>query len=431
MARLEPENTADFSSVQNNPTRNNSAHSISDMLREARLARGLELRDISNTTHVRIDYLEALEEGRFEQLPESVYARNFLKLFAGAVGLDANALSERFAREVGAVGVQAGSSPLNAEVDERLRRPEERRVAWGMWLPGILLVAAVLGLTLWLFNAFLFSPTPAPTQEADVTDNIVEDSGLLPPADTATTDAASDTADTLPDTPSAADTLPEDASETVAETLLPPSEVSLSLSTTPPGAQVSIDNYALPGTTPIQDAPVSSGNARTVTITLDGYVPLTETVDLNEDSNLAFTLTSEADAAAAAESENAADAAANTDATDSSANPADSTTNDAADNAADNAADGAVAETDDSAAAADQLTLNVNEATWVEVYQSGARGQGERLVYETVQPGSTFTFDLPIYVHVGNANGVTVNLAGQDLGSLGSTGEVTGRAFTP
>ena len=418
MAGLEPENTADFTSTQsksaqNNPTRNSSAHSISDMLREARLARGLELRDICNATHVRIDYLEALEEGRFEQLPESVYARNFLKLFADAVGLDANALSERFAREVGAVGTQAGSSPLSASVDERVRRPEERRVAWGMWLPGILLIALVLGLTLWLFNAFLFSPTPAPIEEADVTDNVIEDS-VLPP-DTAPSTATADT-------PSVADTLPEDASATVAETLLPPSEVSLSLSTTPPGAQVSIDNYALPGTTPIQDAPISSGNARTVTITLDGYVPLTETIDLNEDSVLAFTLTSEADAAAAAESENAADA------TDSSADSlVDSATNDDADNPADNT----VAETDDSAAAADQLTLNVNEATWVEVYQSGARGQGERLVYETVQPGSTFTFDLPIYVHVGNANGVTVTLAGQDLGSLGSTGEVTGRAFTP
>ena len=385
-----------------------ASSSISDSLREARLAKGLELREISERTHVRVDYLEALEEGRFDKLPESIYARNFLKLFASAVGLDASAMAERFAHEVS--GMTPPPSSLNAELDDRVRRFPEQRVALGNWLPAILLVLAVLGLTLWLFNRFLFNPptlndTPATGVTGEV---IADDSSVLPPANT-----ADDTS-----TASAADTLPEDASDAVAATLVtPPSEVLVTLTTTPPGAQVSIDSYALPGTTPIENAPISSGEGRTVTLTLDGYAPLTETVDLNEDSTLAFTLRTEADLAA--ESSNTDQAG-----TDSSAVLGAETSDTASENVVPEDAEANAASTDEG------LTLTVNEATWVEVYQSEARGAGERLVYETVQPGSTFTFDLPIYIHVGNANGVTINLAGQDLGSLGSTGEVTGRAFT-
>jgi hypothetical protein len=78
-----------------------------------------------------------------------------------------------------------------------------------------------------------------------------------------------------------------------------------------------------------------------------------------------------------------------------------------------------------------EIALNVTEPTWLEVYASTARNEGSRLVYTTAQPGNSYRFDLPVYVHVGNAAGLHVSVNGQDFGAFGSPGAVMGRAFTP
>ena len=61
---------------------------LGTVLRNARTSRGMELADVAELTHVRKEYLRALEEGRYADLPEDVYTRNFVKLYAQAVGLD-------------------------------------------------------------------------------------------------------------------------------------------------------------------------------------------------------------------------------------------------------------------------------------------------------------------------------------------------------
>ena len=76
-----------------------------------------------------------------------------------------------------------------------------------------------------------------------------------------------------------------------------------------------------------------------------------------------------------------------------------------------------------------QIGINITARTWLEVYQSTTRNQGNRLVYATVDAGQHYVFDLPVYLHVGNAAGVDVVLRGQDLGAMGSPGAVVSRAF--
>ncbi|HHX77230.1 MAG TPA: helix-turn-helix domain-containing protein, partial [Firmicutes bacterium] len=61
---------------------------IGKMLREAREARGLSLREISETTKIQIRYLKALEENNFSVFPGEVYARGAIRNYAEAVGLD-------------------------------------------------------------------------------------------------------------------------------------------------------------------------------------------------------------------------------------------------------------------------------------------------------------------------------------------------------
>jgi cytoskeleton protein RodZ len=64
---------------------------IGSSLERAREGRGLELADVEEATRIRACYLVALEQERFDQLPDG-YARAFLRSYAMYLGLDAQRL---------------------------------------------------------------------------------------------------------------------------------------------------------------------------------------------------------------------------------------------------------------------------------------------------------------------------------------------------
>ncbi len=61
---------------------------ISERLRAAREARGVDLFRVERDTKIRIKYLAAMEQGEFSELPADVYARGFLRNYASYLGLD-------------------------------------------------------------------------------------------------------------------------------------------------------------------------------------------------------------------------------------------------------------------------------------------------------------------------------------------------------
>ena len=65
---------------------------IGQKLQQARIARKLSLEQVSQATHMRLHYLEALEAGNFEALPSTAQARGFLRTYANYLGLDADVL---------------------------------------------------------------------------------------------------------------------------------------------------------------------------------------------------------------------------------------------------------------------------------------------------------------------------------------------------
>jgi cytoskeleton protein RodZ len=62
---------------------------VGRLLRDQREARGLTVTDIEKRLHIRKNHLEALESGRFDQLPGAAYIPAFLRAYAREVGLDA------------------------------------------------------------------------------------------------------------------------------------------------------------------------------------------------------------------------------------------------------------------------------------------------------------------------------------------------------
>ncbi|MDO8615171.1 MAG: helix-turn-helix domain-containing protein [Dehalococcoidia bacterium] len=65
---------------------------LGETLRRARLAKGITIEDAERVTRIPRKYLEALELENFTILPAPVYARGFLRSYAGYLGLDAAAL---------------------------------------------------------------------------------------------------------------------------------------------------------------------------------------------------------------------------------------------------------------------------------------------------------------------------------------------------
>ena len=70
---------------------------IGAYLGQVRQEKSIRIEEIAAKTMIRQRFLEALEEGRFEDLPEPIYVQGFIRRYADALGLDGTALGRSFA----------------------------------------------------------------------------------------------------------------------------------------------------------------------------------------------------------------------------------------------------------------------------------------------------------------------------------------------
>ncbi len=63
---------------------------VGRLLRDQRLARELAIEDVAARLRIRSRYIEAIEQGRFDQLPGAAYIPAFLRAYANYIGLDAD-----------------------------------------------------------------------------------------------------------------------------------------------------------------------------------------------------------------------------------------------------------------------------------------------------------------------------------------------------
>jgi len=78
------------------------SQSIGQKLKEIRESKGLSLEEISNKTHIRLNYLEAMESNEAEKLLSPVQIRGFLRLYANELGADLEDLQVKDSPEDGA-----------------------------------------------------------------------------------------------------------------------------------------------------------------------------------------------------------------------------------------------------------------------------------------------------------------------------------------
>src|SRR3712207_4357617 len=74
---------------------------LGERLREARESQGISLSQAAVETRILQRYLVALEDGDYQHLPGDVYARGFIRIYADALGAQADELIELYRRERG------------------------------------------------------------------------------------------------------------------------------------------------------------------------------------------------------------------------------------------------------------------------------------------------------------------------------------------
>jgi cytoskeletal protein RodZ len=119
--------------------------SIGHALRQARIAAGLTVDDVTNATRVRISIVHAIEADDFAPCGGDVYARGHIRTLAKAVHLDPAPLLEQFDAQHGGRPAPTPAAPLFEA--ERIR-PERRGPNWtAAMVAAIVAVVGFVGFT--------------------------------------------------------------------------------------------------------------------------------------------------------------------------------------------------------------------------------------------------------------------------------------------
>ena len=142
---------------------------LGSRLKQARLAKGVSLRQIEASTKISVGALEALEKDDFARLPGGIFARSFVRAYASAVGLDPEETVHEFLTEY---------EKFERDNDRSAKRPEitpddleflERQRKALRTLRLVLVLVAVVAIAAFAYIAFVWWPSAHPaTPQAGV-----------------------------------------------------------------------------------------------------------------------------------------------------------------------------------------------------------------------------------------------------------------------
>ncbi len=152
---------------------------LGQFLRQQREKHHLSIEEVAARTRIRLQYVQAMEENRFDQLPHQVSAKGFLRCYASALGLDGGDVLQRFMAlqppdTAPTVFTEEKPAPAYIHVKRVGSLPFYFRIT--AWIVGALLLA---GIAFWMSGkaSVLYRPPPSPrasTPEATVAEPVVE-----------------------------------------------------------------------------------------------------------------------------------------------------------------------------------------------------------------------------------------------------------------
>lgn len=151
-----------------------------------RMRLGVTLTDAERSTRVRAKYLEALETGQFDQLPEAVYALGFVRRYAEFLDLDPRSLTNQFRQEEIAqrkLGLPAPEAEPNLlAINQGPRQSQFVITPKLFWVSAsCLLILTVFSYLWWQIQGFMAAPQLAvdlPGPELVVSSPTIEIAGV-------------------------------------------------------------------------------------------------------------------------------------------------------------------------------------------------------------------------------------------------------------
>jgi len=116
---------------------------IGKELKEVREEKGISLDEVAEKTKIQTRFLKAIENGNWEDLPEEVYLRGFLRTYAEALGLDGKEFVESYNRS------------LNQDIPPSLPEEDEEEESSSQFLLLMIIIIliglGVIGVLAWYF----------------------------------------------------------------------------------------------------------------------------------------------------------------------------------------------------------------------------------------------------------------------------------------
>ncbi len=120
------------------------AATIGELLRETRQQYGTTVEQVGATLRIRPAFLQAIEDDRHDRLPGPVYALGFVRTYADYLGLDGEAIAQRFKSE---------AAGLETKPDLSFPMPLPERSMPGGALLLVALIVAACAYAVWYYRA--------------------------------------------------------------------------------------------------------------------------------------------------------------------------------------------------------------------------------------------------------------------------------------
>ena len=147
--------------------------SIGEQFKRERLAKQISLEDIARETKIRVRFLQAIEEDKFDLLPGGVFARNFIRAYAIYLGMDDEEVVKSFVQQFPA-SEEKKVFPLLVIEEHKSRRYFYQIVI-------LIILLLILGYILWV-NGWIFKGenvyNPPQQEERPLT---IEKEAAVPP----------------------------------------------------------------------------------------------------------------------------------------------------------------------------------------------------------------------------------------------------------
>lgn len=190
---------------------------LGDLLRNARLEKGMSLDDIQELTKIRKRYLEAIEDGDYKVLPGSFYVRAFVKTYAETLGLDSDEIVQLYKSDIPEpVSESASVEPI---IQKRRRSERQRQDRAGKWISAVLMWLFLILIAVVIYFFYIHKASPN-TDKVDSGTQITNEQ--KPPVKEENPGTGTET--TPPTTPETPPVTPE-VPEHVAPTLVPSGKI--------------------------------------------------------------------------------------------------------------------------------------------------------------------------------------------------------------